>query len=353
MPSRRIRIVAWVAVSVLLGGCAGGARAEQPATPAATPLLAQAPATSIARPTVPAPTGQPRSTQHPPATVTLPAASEDIGVSVSGWNPAPYRAPLALRPEDHFYLSLPLPSGSDSWLHPRYRYGNTHFGEEPTHTGVDIVSESGTTVLAAGSGYVVWAGYGLYRGVEDEDDPYGLAVAIEHDFGYQDQTLYTIYAHLEQIDVYDGQHLEAGDLVGLVGTTGHASGPHLHFEVRLGENRYFATRNPELWLVPAEGWGVLVGRFFGSWGELLYEQPISIVNLDTGERFEAWTYAEDTVNPDDGYHENVVISNLPAGPYEVRINHVGHTFTAQMYIFPGQSNLIEFHGRSGFSLEDR
>jgi murein DD-endopeptidase MepM/ murein hydrolase activator NlpD len=288
-----------------------------------------------------------------PATVTFPPPQPDGGVQVAGWNPPAYDPPLALRPADHFYFSLPVPSGTDSWLHPRYRYGSTHFGEEPTHTGVDIVSPLGTSVLAAGSGWVVWAGYGLYRGVEDDTDPYGLAVAIQHDFGYQDQPLFTVYAHMKEIDVRKGQHVLAGDLIGLVGDTGHASGPHLHFEVRMGENRYFATRNPELWLVPVEGWGVLAGRILGWRDHPISEQLISLRNIESDEVFEAWSYVEDTVNPDDVYHENIVIGNLPAGPYEVRTNYYGRTYSAQLYIFPGQTNLIEFHGREGFALEDR
>jgi murein DD-endopeptidase MepM/ murein hydrolase activator NlpD len=48
----------------------------------------------------------------------------------------------------------------------------------------------GTPVIAAGSGKVIWAGYGVYRGGYDKTDPYGLAVTIRHDFGYQNQTLY-------------------------------------------------------------------------------------------------------------------------------------------------------------------
>lgn len=302
------------------------------------------------------PTGLPTKVPTPdlpPEQVTIPTASVDGAVRVAGWNPPPYEAPLALRPSDHFYFSVPLPSGTDSWLHPQYRYGSTHFGEEPTHTGVDIVAPWGTSVVAAGSGWVVWAGYGLYRGVEDDTDPYGLAVAIQHDFGYQDQSLFTIYAHLKEIDVWKGQHVEAGDLVGLVGDTGHASGPHLHFEVRLGENRYFSSRNPELWMAPAEGWGVLAGRILGWRDHPLFEQLIQLRNLDTQQTFEAWSYVEDTVNPDDEYQENLVIGNLPAGPYEIKTNYVGRPFSAQLYIFPGQTNLVEFHGRDGFSLEPK
>lgn len=341
-------------LALVLTACGGNTSQAEPGTVAAQPTVQPTSgSTATARWIPPAAPATAAATRIPPVAVTLEPPVMEGEVQVAGWNPPPYDPPLALRPSDHFYFSLPLPSGSDSWLHPRYRYGNTHFGEEPTHTGVDIVSPLGTSVLAAGSGWVVWAGYGLYRGLVDETDPYGLAVAIQHDFGYQDQSLFTIYAHMQKIDVWKGQHIEAGDLIGLVGDTGHASGPHLHFEVRLGENRYFSTRNPELWLVPAEGRGVLAGKIMG-WGDhTLSEQLLLLRNLDTGESFEAWSYVGNTVNSDDGYQENMVIGGLPAGPYEVKINYVGRTYSAQLYIFPGQTNWIEFHGRDGFSLEDR
>jgi hypothetical protein len=64
-----------------------------------------------------------------------------------------------------------------------------------------------------------------------------------------------------------------------------------------------------------------------------------------------WTYAEGTIHSDENYQENMVIGDLPAGPYEIRINFVGRTFTAQMLLLPGQTNLFTFHGRWGYVIE--
>jgi murein DD-endopeptidase MepM/ murein hydrolase activator NlpD len=136
--------------------------------------------------------------------------------------------------------------------------------------------------------------------------------------------------------------------LGLVGTTGKSSGPHLHFEVRLGENSYFNTRNPELWMVPPEGWGVLAGRVTSTWGERLPEQLIRIRALEGDGQWRVWTYRPETVNPDDIYNENFVISDLPAGPYEISINYLGRVYRMQMYLYPGRTNLIQFRGRNGF-----
>jgi murein DD-endopeptidase MepM/ murein hydrolase activator NlpD len=216
------------------------------------------------------------------------------------------------------------------------------------HTGVDLGADRGAPVIAAGSGEVVWAGYGLYRGAYDINDPYGLAVAIRHDFGHQGDVLYTIYAHMQSMLVWDGQRVELGEQIGTVGSTGHADGPHLHFEVRTGENRYFNTRNPELWVVPPEGWAVLAGQVRDTVGNQLPEKLITIRSIETDNTWEVWTYTNVTIHPDPTYNENFVISDLPAGPYEITIDFIGRSFIAQMYLYPGQTNFLIFTGRNGF-----
>jgi murein DD-endopeptidase MepM/ murein hydrolase activator NlpD len=268
------------------------------------------------------------------------------------WRPPPYEPPLALRAEDHYYFVRPLPSGQANWPHPEYRYGSTYFGENSTHTGVDLDGDANAPVLAAGSGVVTWTGYGLYRGIEDLSDPYGLAVAIRPDFGTGGETLYTAYAHMGSISVWTGQRVEAGEQIGTVGNTGHSTGPHLHFEVRLGANDYFSTVNPELWMVPPEGWGTLAGSLVDSLGQPLEEFAVQVRSLDSGRRWRVWTYAEGTIHPDREYLENFVLGDLPAGPYEVQIDYVGTSYETQLLILAGQTNLVRFHGRDGFSVEE-
>ena len=91
------------------------------------------------------------------------------------------------------------------------------------HTGVDIDGETGDAVYAAGPGTIAHAGPAPagYGG-------YGLVVIIDHGEGVA-----TVYAHLSRVDVGAGQPVEAGNLVGAVGTTGSTTGSHLHFEVRV------------------------------------------------------------------------------------------------------------------------
>lgn len=283
-----------------------------------------------------------------PARTPLPVMFPTVAPSEElDWRPPPYPAPWALRAEDHYFFWRPIPSGQVNWPHPFYRYGSSYFGESAIHTGVDLGADRGAPVLAAGSGEVVWIGYGLYRGIEDTSDPYGLAVAIRHDFGYQGQELYTVYAHLQSIYVWDGQYVEAGEQLGTVGSTGDSDGPHLHFEVRLGENRYFDTRNPELWVVPPEGWAVLAGRVTDTYGNLLSEFPIKIQSLETDKKWEVWTYVLTTIHPDDFYNENFVISDLPAGPYKISIDFAGRAYVAYLTLYAGETNFVLFRGTKG------
>jgi murein DD-endopeptidase MepM/ murein hydrolase activator NlpD len=331
---------------VVLGltSCSPAPSTPGPAT-AVTPTEGPTPVVSVV--TEPAPE---LATPAPAPSQRFTFPTPGVG-PVSAWRPPPYPAPWSIRPSDHFYFTRPIPSGDVNWAHPLYRYGNTYFGEESVHGGVDLGADRDTPVLAVGTGEVVWAGYGLYTGTRDLTDPYGLAIAVRHDFGYQDQTLYTVYGHLSEVYVWVGQRVRAGEEIGLVGDTGHASGPHLHFEIRLGENRYYTTRNPELWMVLPEGWGVLAGRVMDAGGRPLMEHPVVVRSLETGRRWEGWTYAAQSVNGDDVLDENFALADLPAGPYEISILYFRRAYTASLWLRPGQTNLFEFRGWRGYTVE--
>jgi lipoprotein NlpD len=95
------------------------------------------------------------------------------------------------------------------------------------HEGIDLPAPVGTPVFAAGDGRVVYAGRGI-RG-------YGNLIVVRHA-----GDLLTVYAHNSVLLVTQGQPVRAGDRIALVGQSGRATGPHLHFEVRAGQ----IPRNP-------------------------------------------------------------------------------------------------------------
>jgi murein DD-endopeptidase MepM/ murein hydrolase activator NlpD len=269
---------------------------------------------------------------------------------ITDWRPPLYTTPWAPTPYDHFYFASPIAANEVNLPVADYRYGGIFF-QDVVHTGVDIPASKGTPVLAAGPGTVVWAGYGVYRGGYDTTDPYGQAVTIRHDFGYKNQMLYTIYGHLDRIDVIEGQHVETGDQLGLVGETGMVTGPHLHFEVRIGENSYFTTQNPELWLVPPIGWGVIAGRLMTTSGQPLYDQMIIITDQQKEENLFAWSYGKTSVNSDPYYQENLVIGGMQAGTYLIRIAFGGMYFNANIDVLPGMVSYFTFKGYEGVSIQ--
>jgi len=98
------------------------------------------------------------------------------------------------------------------------------------HAGIDLVAPNGALVKAGDGGQIIQAGY---------DGGYGYSIVVYHGGGFA-----TWYAHLSRILVAVGQNVSRGEVIGLVGATGWATGPHLHFEVRING----AAQNPLEWL---------------------------------------------------------------------------------------------------------
>jgi murein DD-endopeptidase MepM/ murein hydrolase activator NlpD len=99
------------------------------------------------------------------------------------------------------------------------------------HSGIDIANRRGTAIRAADAGYVVLAGVDTWG--------YGNQIVIDHGNGFK-----TRYAHLSRIDVKAGQTVKKNQVIGLMGSTGHSTGPHLHFEII----RNGVVRNPQGYL---------------------------------------------------------------------------------------------------------
>ncbi len=284
----------------------------------------------------------------PPLRFDLPTPGAE---PVSSWRPPLYQIPWAVSPYDHFYFARPIGADNVNWPLAEYRYGGVFF-EKIVHTGVDIPDDSGTPILAAGPGTVVWAGWGLFTEAPlNTDDPYGQSVAIRHDFGYRGQNLYTVYAHMEAVNATLGQWVDTGEIIGYVGRTGQTTGPHLHFEIRLGQNSFHNTYNPELWMAPPQGWGVLVGRLTDEKGKVLRWYNVEIRPEPDGKPLRTVrTYSGGATNPDPYYNENLVLSDLPAGIYKISLKYDEKLRQYWAEIFPGQVTYFTFHGEDGFSL---
>ncbi len=116
-----------------------------------------------------------------------------------------------------FPAGSPVPSG---WISSLYGFRKDPFsGRRSFHAGIDLAGRAGSNVVAVASGIVTNSSY---RG------GYGNTVEIRHGNGYS-----TLYAHLQERLVETGELVTKGEVIGLLGSTGRSTGPHVHFEVAL------------------------------------------------------------------------------------------------------------------------
>jgi murein DD-endopeptidase MepM/ murein hydrolase activator NlpD len=248
-----------------------------------------------------------------------------------------------------FPLQRPISADRREEIDPSYRFGTSNKGRRDVHTGVEFLNPKGTPVLAAAKGDVFFAGDDLKNQVGPYRNYYGNYVVLQHEFPGFDEPVYTLYAHLSEIDVEEGDDVKTGDQIGLVGSTGAATGSHLHFEVRYGENEYFSVVNPELWLPPLPGEdgqlsGAIAGRILNPAGEPV-PMPNIVVEQLTGpgmpaqDTFYINTYEERKLVGNGPWGESFAISDLPPGEYQLSFVKNGFQ-TRLVEVLPGQLTLI-------------
>ena len=306
-------------------------------TPTVTPTNTPSPTPSHTPTLTPTPTDTPTATPtHTPTVTPVPSHTPTLTVP-----PPPHP------PEAHDWLGRPIgPDGSNQIAH-YYPYG-TRGGEEEylIHHGVDIINPTGTTVVAVASGVVAYAGDDHTLAVGPWTDFYGNAVMVELDRQYKGEPLYVLYGHLSEVLVEEGQRLATGDVLGKVGATGIALGPHLHFEVRVGGPTYAHTRNPELWLAPSPGFGTIAGRLVDAEGNLIPQILVTFHHAETPD--ERWQetrtyYVEEGVASDPEWGENFTLGDVPPGEYVIKTRVNGRLYVADTTVEAGQtaSVLIE------------
>lgn len=134
-------------------------------------------------------------------------------------------------PEKLEAADLPITSSFGWRIHPIS-------GEWRFHAGVDLGYDTGTPVAALFAGQVLQAG--------DYRDGYGNQVLLYH----PDSDTYTRYGHLDTVYVYAGQYVSKGEIIGLVGSSGYSTGPHLHLEYivpNVESGGYIYTDPTQLW----------------------------------------------------------------------------------------------------------
>lgn len=110
------------------------------------------------------------------------------------------------------------PGGGGAWVNPMGGIYTITRGYASWHTGIDLASSVGTPVRAANGGRVIFVGWNSFG--------YGTTIVLAHG------PFTTLYGHLSGYNVFCGQDVAPGQVIGAVGSTGNSSGPHLHFEIR-------------------------------------------------------------------------------------------------------------------------
>jgi len=268
-----------------------------------------------------------------------------------------------------YFLARPIDEKDNDTIDISYRFGSTQGGRRDPHHGVEFSNGYGTPVFASADGIILVAGedrdpiseqgiwpilfYGPYSYF------YGNLIVIEHkmpegiQIAFPDlrSKIYTLYGHLSKINVEVGERVKTGEKIGEVGMTGIAEGSHLHFEVRLGENTYENSRNPELWLQPKQdennqSMGGIAGNLIDSFGN---NTPLSSIVLDyypngidqASERsISLISYEEKALIGQPPWEESFAVGDLEAGWYRIAYPFLGLQ-QEFVEVFPNQLTVIK------------
>jgi hypothetical protein len=278
---------------------------------------------------------QPNSTHALPPTPTIAPVLPTLAATPQPCNPT--TADYCIT-DGHFLFQRPILPPANTSVDRTYRFASTANGTRDPHRGVEFLNKFGTPVYAAGEGTVIFAGsddapvYSPWRNF------YGNLVVIEHTDG-----LYTLYAHLADITVRQGQQVATGEQIGAVGQTGVAIGSHLHFEVRRGDvEDYFSPQNPELWLVPNQD---ETGRLLGALQLSVVDSTGQFVNRAeyTLEHYLDRTQPSDAIQYEVTYaaellhgEENAGTSDLLPGTYRLALTYNGHIYERWVEVESGR-----------------
>jgi murein DD-endopeptidase MepM/ murein hydrolase activator NlpD len=258
------------------------------------------------------------------------------------------RAPAPLL---HSVFGRPIALAEQPYIDQTYRYGSTMGGAFQQHQGVEFNEPRGTRVLAIGSGVVVYAG---------PAEQGALTVAIRHDTALAVASgpmhVFSTYYHNTRLLVSVGQHVVRGQAIALVGNTGRATNEHLHLEIHVAPTDSVQaivepaqrfppfTANPELWIEPLPGMGVVAGRVWDAHGDPVRQARIyGLVKPEPQET--PFSYAEtygDRAHSDPAYGEHFAVTDVPAGEYDLGVQIDGRKVFRHVVVEQGKLTWVEF-----------
>jgi murein DD-endopeptidase MepM/ murein hydrolase activator NlpD len=368
---RRGRLLGWLALIMLWGAaCTAPVATLPPATaPAAIPilttLLPTVPATMT--PALPTATPPPTATPFPTATTpptALPSATLEPAIDrtcpANGPGAPEYAsyvrsdivwpepdASVSARPA----LRSPLSSDEAIRFNWGFPYGSDGSGRYLLHNGLDMTQWPGAPVLAVADGTIVVAGADSDQRHGLRCNWYGQLIVLQLNDTWQGQPVYVLYGHVRGILVEPGQRVMAGEQLAEIGAGGVATVAHLHLEVRLGQNSYWATRNPLLWLEPDTETGIIAGRLLDADGHAWEGVRLTLIDVSGEAEFlTTWSYLDDPqhlISPDERWAENFVFGEVPPGEYELYTAIDGTEFRQRISVRSGEIATTEWRVEPG------
>lgn len=284
------------------------------------------------------------------AAIPLEQKPQEATVTPAATRPSPLQPgrpwPIpALETASHLWLERPFALPHNTLAAPFYPFGSDGRGMYLIHHGADLANPMETPILSVSPGTVMYAGTDITHTLGPKINFYGNAVVVQLDIDYANRPIFVLYGHLSRILVAEGQQVSVGDVIGLVGMTGIALGPHLHLEVRLGENSYDWTQNPDLWLAPQTANGVLAGRLVDEDGRIWDRAHILLYRTSPSRQLVRETFAYIDfwdIRPDPALAETFVIPDLPAGEYILETSINGGYYTKDVQIKAGETTVISW-----------
>jgi murein DD-endopeptidase MepM/ murein hydrolase activator NlpD len=263
-------------------------------------------------------------------------ASAPVAGSARGWTP---------------WFARPIATEDNPFIDQTYRWGSTMGGAFQAHQGVEFNNPDGTPVHAIGDGTVVYAG---------RAEGGALTVGIRHDtmltVAGRKLFVFSTYYHNSALLVKVGDRVRRGDVISRVGNTGRATNDHIHLEIHAAPtdsvhaiidslNRYPSyVTNPELWLTPLNGTGVIAGTVVDAAGNAIPQARVYGIRKPLPAET-PFGYAE-TYGPHNRPHplygEQFAISDVPAGTHHLFVVINGKRVARTVVVRPGALSWVDF-----------
>ena len=224
-------------------------------------------------------------------------------------------------------------------------------GNFQQHQGVEFNNPDGTPVLAVGAGTVVYAG---------PAEAGALTVTVRHDTSVtangKRHRIYSTYYHNSALAVKVGRKVAKGTLIARVGNTGRATNDHLHLEISASPSDSLSlvvdslqrfppyTSNPELWIEPLPGTGIVAGQVLDSAGTAVPQARIyGITKRNPSDT--PYSFAEsygDKAHPHPLYGEHFAVGDVPPGTYTMGTEIGGKKVFRQVVVEAGKLSWVVF-----------